>query len=187
MTETNLPPDIAELREAQLVIDEVYKALNRADALVETLEGVGPRDVLAPAATHYKDVADLEDAIERLRIRVYHVKNHYQMRILPDLFFNASTDRVVTLNGFTITKTDDLSVSIPKEKRDEAYDWLSKNGYGDIITSTVNSSTLKATVKSIDNENRPLPPDDVFTITRLPKYSVRAVAKKIPSTAHGDV
>jgi len=119
MTETNLPPDIAELREAQLVIDEVYKALNRADALVETLEGVGPRDVLAPAATHYKDVADLEDAIERLRIRVYHIKNHYQMRILPDLFFNASTDRVVTLNGFTITKTDDLSVSIPKEKRDE--------------------------------------------------------------------
>ena len=186
MTEENLAPDIAELREAQLVLDEIYKALNQADALVETLESVGPRDVLAPAATHYKELADLEDFIERLRVRVYHIKNHYAMRILPDLFFNASTDRVVTLNGYTVSKADDISVSIPKDNRDQAYQWLADNGYEDIITTTVNSSTLKATVKAIESQNRPLPPDDIFNITRLPKYSVRAASKKIPSASHGN-
>lgn len=185
MTE-QLAPDIAELREADALIQNVYHSLEDIRLLIDTIEDTGPRNVLAVAATHYKALVDLEDAIEQVRLQVYHLKNHYQMRILPDLFFDASTDRITTLNGYTVTKADDLSVSIPKDKRDDAYEWLSQNGYGDIITTTVNSSTLKATVKSIESENRPLPPEEIFTITRLPKYSVRATSKKIPSSSRGN-
>lgn len=183
MTET-MPPDIKELRDAEGRIDAIYQVLAIVSGMVDDLKDAGPREVLAPAATHYKALVDLEDAIEQLRIKVYHIKNGYQFHVLPPLFHDASVDTVKTLNGYTVSISDDVSVSIPADRKADAYDWLDKNGYGDIIQSTINSSTLKATVKGMYKDGVVVP-EDVFKVTAMKKYRVFQSSRKLPEAAGG--
>ncbi len=174
-------PDIAPLIDASNVISALYMMASDIGVVLDQLAKAGPKEVLAPAATHYKALVDLENVLEELRLKAYHMKNFYQMRVLPDLFMNASTKTTKTLNGYTVSWTTDKSVSIPKDAKDGAYQWLVDNGLGDLITSTVNSSTLKATLKEWDRQNKPMPPEDLFTINDLPKYSVTKSSRKIPT------
>ena len=181
---TKLAPDIKELKEAEKKIEEIYKLVTKIDFVLDDLKDLGPRDVLAPAATHYKNLVDLEALIEAARLRVYHIKNGYQFHVLPPLFHDASTDTTKTLNGYTVNISDDMSVSIPADRKGDAYDWLDKNGYGDIIQSTINSSTLKATVKGMYKDGVVVP-EDVFKVTVLKKYRVYQSSKKIPEATGG--
>jgi hypothetical protein len=181
---TKIAPDIKELKEANAIIAAIEKIVQRAEEKIEELGKVGPRDVLAPAATHYKNLVDLEALIEAARLRVYHIKNGYQFHVLPPLFHDASTDTTKTLNGYTVNISDDMSVSIPADRKGDAYDWLDKNGYGDIIQSTINSSTLKATVKGMYKDGVVVP-EDVFKVTVLKKYRVYQSSKKIPEATGG--
>jgi hypothetical protein len=180
----NDAPDVAELNEAELLINSIYQTLVEMDRMVTQLGEIGPKSMLAPAATHYKNVVDLEDAIDKLRIRVYHIYNGYAFHVLPDLFKMSSVTTTQTLNGYNITIADDMNVSIPPESKMEAYDWLANNGYGDIITNTINSSTLKATIKGMYKDGIVVP-EDVFKVSPIKKLRVVASAKKIPSSTGG--
>ena len=171
------PPDIEELKDAQARIEDVNDLLIRADSMLDDMRGMGPRSVLAPAATYYKDLLDLMARIEDLRLRVYHMKEGFVFHVLPPLFRDASVDTVKTLNGYTVTMADDLSVSIPADRKTEAYDWLDANGYSDIIQSTVNASTLKATMKGIMKDGVVIP-EDVFKLNILHKYRVTRSSSK---------
>ena len=53
----------------------------------------------------------------------------------------------------------DASCSVPKENKDDVYDWLRDNGYGELIVGTVNSSTFKAQVKKFIKDGEPFPMD----------------------------
>lgn len=175
-------PDVDKLMKAQDKIRGLYDLVSAVDDLLREVSIDPPQDVLAPAATFYKMMIDLENAIEEVRLRAYHIKNHHQMKVLPDLFVQASTTKTSTLNGYTVSFSQDYSISIPKEARDGAYEWLEQNGLGDIITTTVNSSTLKATIKELNNQNKPMPPEDLIKITPIPKYSVVRSSRSIPTT-----
>lgn len=177
-----LAPNIKELKDAELVINSIYECIKQVNAYLNELSDMGPRDVLAPAATHYRNLVDLEDAIEKARLRVYHFKEGYQFHVLPPLFRDASVDTVKTLNGYTMKMIEDLSVSIPVEKKPEAYDWLQENGYSDIIQSTVNSSTLKATMKVMLKDGVVVP-EDVFKLNVFTRYSMTKSSRSIPESA----
>ena len=180
---SDMRPDLKELVEANCKIDDIYTLIGKLEKALDELKDIGPRTVLAVAATHYKALIDLEAMIEESRLKAYHLKNFYQMRVLPELFLDASTDRTTTLNDYTVTLKQDLSASIPKDSRDAAYQWLVENGLEDIITTTVNSSTLKATMKELAEKNMPFPPEDLIKITPLPAYSIRKAAKSAPKIA----
>ena len=177
---TELAPDIAELQDATAKIDEIETYIDAILAKLEDLNDLGPRDVLAPVATHYRNLVELEDAIERARLRVYHMKEYFQFHVLPPLFRDASVDTVKTLNGYTMKMIDDVSVSIPSDKKGDAYEWLSQNGYGDIIQSTVNSSTLKASVKVMLKDGMVIP-EDVFKLNLFPRFTMTKSSRSIPS------
>lgn len=181
---TELAPDIKELKEAEKLLKAIGKTLDKLNSQLDEMKDLGPRSVLAPAATHYKDLSDLEDLIEQARIKAYHLKNFYQFHVLPPLFHDASVDTVKTLNGYNVAIAEDISVSIPADQKPEAYTWLQENGYGDIITTTVNSSTLKATMKEILKDGV-IVPEETFKVTTLNKYRVTQSAKKNPSFAGG--
>jgi hypothetical protein len=167
-----LPPDVAELRDAEFCIKRVYVVLEDMRKEIEHLKSLGPSTVLAPTATHYKNLVDLEDAIQAVKAQVFHMKESLRFTVLPGLFEQNSVKSVTTLNGYRIAiDMSDISVSVPPENKGKAYDWLTENGYGDIITSTINSSTLKATVKNMLKENMPVP-EDVFKISPYVKLSV---------------
>lgn len=172
MTTDTLPPDVKELREAEFQIWQINRTLAKLNEQLDELKSLGPTMVLAPVATHYKNLADLEEAIQECKAKAFHMKEHLRFTVLPDLFTQNSVKSVTTLNGYRIAiDMSDISVSVPAENKGMAYEWLTDNGYGDIITSTINSSTLKATIKGMLRENMPVP-EDVFKISPYVKLSV---------------
>ena len=181
---TKIAPDIKELKEAEKKIEEIKKLLTKIDLALDDLKDLGPRDVLAPVATHYKNMVDLENEIEASRLRVYHMKEGFQFHVLPKLFHEASVNTVKTLNGYTMTMSDDLFVSIPVDRKSDAYDWLQENGLGDIIQSTVNSSTLRAAMKNILKDGVVVP-EDVFKLNILNKYKLVKSTRGLPEAAGG--
>jgi hypothetical protein len=174
-------PDVDKLVAVQKRIKGIYDLILALDEEVARIADQGPVDVLAPAATFYKMMVDVENAIEEVRLRAYHIKNRYQMIIMPDLFVQASTTKTSTLNGFTVSYSQDYSVSVPKDARPAAHEWLVEHGLGDIITETVNASTLKATLKEWNQQNKPMPPEELIKVTPIPKYSVVRASRKIPT------
>ena len=168
----SMPPDVKELTEAESHIERIYKTIDVLRVQLADLKALGPTTVLAPVATHYKNIADLEEAIQECKVMAYNMKEHLRFTVLPALFEQNSVKNVTTLNGYKVSiDMSDITVSVPPENKGRAYDWLNDQGYGDIITSTINSSTLKATIKSMIRENMPVP-EDVFKITPYVKLSV---------------
>lgn len=179
-------PDIAELKDAEAQIEDVYKTMAQLSAQIDKLRDRGPKNILAAAATYYKALSDLNEDLKEIYKPVYHQMNHYQQTVLPDLFrFNLVTT-TKTLYGHTVTMSEDFNVSIPANKKEDAYEWLYKNGYGDIVSTTINSSTLKATIKVINETALPVP-GDIFKISNYVKMSVVSPAKRIPKTSYGSV
>lgn len=66
----------------------------------------------------------------------------------------------VTVEGIgRVTLVGDLYARIPAAKRTAAYEWLRDNGHGDLITETINASTLKAAVRTMLKKGEELPTD----------------------------
>lgn len=73
----------------------------------------------------------------------------------------------ININGIKVRIGDELFISIPSEERDNAYKWLELHGYADLITNTINSSTLKAWAKESIKEGQHIP-ENMFKITIMP-------------------
>ena len=72
----------------------------------------------------------------------------------------------VTIRGIgTLYVKADIYASVLAVNRDAAKEWLVENGYEDLITETINASTLKAWAKEFIKKNGELPPDEIFNIT----------------------
>lgn len=181
---TELAPDIKELKEAEKLLKAIGKTLDKLNSQLDEMKDLGPRSVLAPAATQYKHLCDLEELIEQSRLKAYHIKHFYQFHVLPELYRDASVETVRTLNGYNVAIKEDITVSIPADSKPDAYNWLQENGYGDIITSTINSSTLKATMKEILKDGV-IVPEETFKIGTFNRYSVTVSAKKSPLLTGG--
>jgi hypothetical protein len=72
---------------------------------------------------------------------------------------NLSVDGVGRIN-----LSSGVYVSIPQEKRPEAYEYLRDTGHGDVISTTINAQTLAATVKSMIAKGEEIP-DELFVVT----------------------
>ena len=67
--------------------------------------------------------------------------------------------------------TSDLYASIAPDQKGAAYEWLSDNGHGDVVQPTVNSSTLKALMKSIIKSGKEIP-SELFKVTPFTRASI---------------
>jgi len=82
---------------------------------------------------------------------------------LPDAMDEEGIARVAIKGVGTVSLYPDVRASIRASARGEAWDWLRENGFEDLITNTVNASTLKAWAKEQLGEGVEIP-DDLFSI-----------------------
>ncbi len=73
----------------------------------------------------------------------------------------------------TVSERTDAYCSTPAKNKQALYDWLEQHGHGDLITDTVNSSTLKAFMKEQILEGNDVP-DDIVNFT---PYTYVAITK----------
>lgn len=99
-----------------------------------------------------------------------------RLKEMPDLMIEEDM-KTVTYEGIgRVQLGADVYASIPAPKRDEAYAWLRENNSGDLITETVNSSTLKAWCKEKAASGVVLP--DCFKVQPYSRISIVKVRGK---------
>ncbi len=107
-----------------------------------------------------------EELDEATKIKSNLEKCYKTMRtILPEIMEEKGIDKI-SVDGRNITTRIELFASIPKDQREDAYDWLKNNDLGDLITNTVNAMTLKGTIKELLEKGENIP-EDLFKITTV--------------------
>lgn len=79
------------------------------------------------------DIKEMEEALKKLGEDLRRV----QEVDLPNAMAEAGMKAFTLNNGAKITIKDDVAVSIPKDQKHEAYQWLRDNGFGDVIKHNV--------------------------------------------------
>lgn len=113
-------------------------------------------------------------AMERLADDLKPLKalyEQYKEVAVPAIFEEDGVTSIPLDEGFRVGTSYTFRASIRPDQKDEAYAWLRSANLGDIITSTVNSSTLAKTAKELAEENKELP-DALFNVARMPNTSV---------------
>lgn len=98
--------------------------------------------------------------------------DEYKTQLLPAIFEQEGVTSVPLTEGYRIGVSYTIRASIKPQEKDRAYAWLRGNKLGDIITTTVNASTLSATARTLLEERNLELPDQLFTVANMPNTSV---------------
>ena len=153
---------------------DITQAIAVIGEMLKEVDENGPTGPASTCAEYYRQVRETHDAIDDLKKKAYAVMDKYAMQILPQLFEDENVSTITLASGYRVTIRDVLRASIPADKKPEAYDWLVRNDLGDLISETVNASSLSATARSLIEEGRQLP-DDLFKTVILPQVSMTKV------------
>ena len=104
-----------------------------------------------------EDAEDLAKAIDA-QYRFY--REVVMVRRMQELGENTTKFAVKGYGTFTLVP--DFHISIKGDQKEEAKLWLTENGMGDLITETVNASSLKAASKKYLEANGVFPSDEHF-------------------------
>lgn len=97
--------------------------------------------------------------------------------LIPEAFEREDITSFATSLGYRVGVAMVLRASIKPETKMEAYDWLRANGLADLITETVNASTLAAAGKHLLTEGKELD-EDLFNCHFQKTTSLTKIAKK---------
>ena len=120
-----------------------------------------------------QEIRHYDENLKYLKSRFGELHKRMKEEIVPKKFTEQGVSSM-TVNGYRFTVSASSRTSIQKDKKDAAYDWLRDNGLEDLITETVNSSTLSATARDLMSEGVDLP-DDVFNIYSFDNTSITKV------------
>jgi hypothetical protein len=130
---------------------------------------------LAPIYRRVRDAVENVQEVMKQFVALTEIMNKH---IIPEAFERDNITTLTTSEGDRVTTTTKVFASILAENREEAYEWLRNNDYGDVIKETVNASTLSSLAGELLAENKELP-DDIFNTAIVPQTSLtRAKAKK---------
>ncbi len=97
---------------------------------------------------------------------------------LPAVFDAHKVPSVSLDEGYRVTVSHALRASIRGGvDKEAAYQWLNENGLGDIVTRTVNASTLSAVAKTMAEDNRELD-SELFNVAVLANTSFNRIKGK---------
>lgn len=98
----------------------------------------------------------------------------YKQFKIPEAFERDHITQHNLAEGFRVGVSSTFRASIRPDYKAEAYEWLMNNDLEDLITQTVNSSTLSATAKQLLEEKGKELPEKLFNVALVPNTSVTA-------------
>ena len=91
------------------------------------------------ASSLQEDVERLEDELKNFKKAYYRVTDE----LLPEALEELNLEKFTLKDGSEIAVKPIYAASIPKDRREEAYDWLREHGDGDIIKNNVTVTFAK--------------------------------------------
>jgi len=99
---------------------------------------------------------------------------HYKTLELPAIFEQAGITNVPLAEGFRVGVAYLMRASINSKRKEDAYAWVRKE-FPDLLSETINASSLSSLARDmLENQNKELP-QDLFNVVNLPITSVTAV------------
>ena len=85
------------------------------------------------AASHEKHISGLEEELKAEKASLHKITDER----VPEALEEMNLQKFTLTDGSEIAIKPVYSASIPKDRRDEAYDWLRENGFGDLVKNNV--------------------------------------------------
>jgi len=136
-------------------------------------------------ANHELTVVELAHKMRELSIQLDEanrvkkdLQSDYDMlrkSLIPQAMENEGISNVAVTGVGSLQLRSDLYVSIPSERKTEAFDWLIGTGHGGVIKAAVHPGTLKALLKDLLKEGADQPPEDVIKVT---PYTMAVLVRK---------
>lgn len=122
-----------------------------------------------------KKIYDIKNNLDTMKKLFENLNTVLTRLVLPELIADEGLSSPVKVAGVAkLVLRNDLfvqQVANDGEAKDKFFQWLIGNGFGDLIKETVNSSSLKSSVKSIlEKNNELLESNRGKTVEELPDY-----------------
>lgn len=126
------------------------------------------------AAQEYVLIKNLADEYESIGKVLNEFRDLLKTEVLPKSFERDGITSFNTFDGFRVTMSQSVRCKILDKVL--GYKYLRDNNLGDIVTETVNSSTLAAVARTMLEEGKELPPE-FFETYLQPSTSVTKTKK----------
>jgi hypothetical protein len=127
-----------------------------------------PLETLAAAMRVMKD---RHEDLKASASSVWEVYEKLSMRIVPPVMQDSGI-RTMKIDGVGRLQLGEVFNAKIVADKQTGYEWLRANGLGDLITETVNASSLKASLKDWLKKGKASPPEDIIEINVLPQATV---------------
>jgi len=118
-------------------------------------------------ATLQKAKEDAEDVLKRINAEF----DFLRITKVPTKMEDDGVDKITISGVGRVSLTADMHVSIKADMKEKFYEWLRDNGRTDLISETVNASTLKAAVKGMYKAGEEVP-EDLLNVSPFTRASI---------------
>jgi len=141
-------------------IKDAYEMFNNiANGLDNEAQDVLTKDV-ADILAILVEIRTMDENLKYVKKRFYDLYKRYKEEIVPTKFQEEGITSI-TVDGTRFTVSQSSKTTIVGGEKEAAYKWLRENGLEDLITNTVNASTLSATARSLLEDGVEMP-EDIF-------------------------
>jgi hypothetical protein len=134
--------------------DEMQATVNELRKIVEFMH----EDPVHEQLKLLKLVRDTTENLSDIKTQLQEMLDKIRQEIIPNTFKDNGITSL-TVDGYRYTISQSMRASIKAGVKDAAFTWLRENDLGDLITETVNASTLSATARQMAAEGMELEPD----------------------------
>lgn len=153
-----------------MAAETIRKATPAIRAELDRCKRTGATTTARAYVVLHRIMAKLADDIKPLET----LYNEQKGDAIPGTFEDEGVTSIPLSEGFRVGTLLQFRASIKEGRRDEAYAWLRGNGHPDIISSTVNSSTLAAVAAELLKDHCRELPSELFTVAIISNTSVTA-------------
>lgn len=172
---TTMPRSIVNALPSSVALAKTQReAIKALDALRYELKKATSGGALTTARAMVA-MRRLKDLLEDTNKDFGVLYEHMKSVAVPDVFDAAGVTNVPLAEGFRVTTSTQLYASIRPGRQKEAMAWLHEHGLGDLISNTVNSSSLSSASRAMLIEHNLEPPSEIFTLAFVENTSVAAL------------
>jgi hypothetical protein len=106
-----------------------------------------------------RDLRDQHTIAKATTGSIWSEHEYLAKKALPDTMNEQGINSIVLDGIGQVQLRPDASCSVPKENKEDVYQWLRDNGYEDLIVGTVNAGTFKAQIKKMIKDGEDFPFD----------------------------
>lgn len=114
-------------------------------------------------------MAGLNEQADSCKSRIGKIYDWSRMGLVPEKMEQAGVDGFTLTGVGRVSLTADLSVSMPDKVA--GYAWLEEHGMGDLVTQTVNASSLKAVIRRRLRDGEAVP-GEIFKVSPFTRASI---------------